>query len=139
MRILFFDDLSYSMRYFVQALRDAGIRVEVRSTPDRAIEAFQEFYRTEGEWDGAVLDLMFDEAPEYYKHRDPSGNRTGLLLLEDLRQIQTNLKVIFLTNRPVTPEAQEVASLPLVKVVRKLDSNPILFTATVRQYFGGDA
>ena len=134
MKILMVDDSSYAMKYWVQALR-RSMRVEVRSDVKKALELFA----SEAPWDGAVIDLMFDSGQELYKDRDPSGQRTGLLLTDDLRKIQGDLKVILLTNRANSQELREAALRPYTKVVRKMEADPIQFTDTVVSFFGGSA
>jgi CheY-like chemotaxis protein len=134
MKILFVDDLTFSMKYYIQGLRDNGIHVEVRSDVDRALEVF----RSEGPWDGAVIDLMFDQPqpPARYMADDSDGQKTGILLANDLRAIQSDLRIIVLTNRAESPEAQQLRERPHVRVVRKLDIGPIDFVDTVRSFFG---
>jgi len=133
LKVLFVDDMSFSMKYYVQALRDNGITVELRSDIDKAVNDF----RAQVPWDGAIVDVMFDQpepAPRY-RAIDPEGLRAGLLLTDELRAIQPTLRVIVLTNRPELEAARELSQRPYVHVARKLDTNPIDFVDTVRRFF----
>jgi CheY-like chemotaxis protein len=136
MRVLFVDDTTYNMKYFVQALREAGITVELRSDVDKAFECFE----SHQDWSGAIIDVTFDTPtpPERYSNMDPAGQKVGLLLARDLRKIAPTLKIIALTNLAGSAAAADLGRLTDVHVVSKLKTDPISFRNEVLEFFKAD-
>ncbi len=116
MKILFLDDVTYRMKYFVCALRQADITVEVRSDVDQAFNDFASGMP----WDGAVVDVMFTTPPPVrYKDEDPSGMNVGPLIVRDLRKLQPNLKIIAFTAIPGRDPAQQLVGVSGVDLLPK--------------------
>jgi len=132
MKILFLDDVTYRMKYYVQALRQSGIDVQVRNDLDQAVEDFKAGLP----WDGAIVDVMFtNPPPPRYHDEDPTGMDVGPLVVRDLRKMQPNLKVIVLTAIPARPSAQTLGGVAGVCLIPK-SIDVFEFRDTVLRFFG---
>lgn len=98
--LLFVDDELYALGEDIDALREAGFQVEVRNSPERALEAIQELGDDEANpWELAVLDVMMDNAPDDWDDAGSEGERAGLALADRIRKLYPKLPIIFLTNQ----------------------------------------
>lgn len=132
MKILFLDDVTYRMKYYVHALRQSGIDVQVRNDLDQALYDFKAGLP----WDGAIVDIMFtNPPPPRYHDEDPTGMDVGALVVRDLRKIQPNLKIIALTALPTRAVAQALGGVAGVCLIAK-SIDVFEFRDTVLRFFG---
>jgi CheY-like chemotaxis protein len=138
MRILVVDDNSFGMKYVVQAIRGAGHVVELRSDAQKAFDAFVAYLQESSgnHWDGAILDVMFHmpEPDKRYVQEDPEGDKTGYLLLQDLRKHQPDLPVVILTNNRNPDTLGQLRRMPKVRIFRKLDQEPAEFVEALEEF-----
>ena len=133
MKVLFIDDKTFNMKYHVRALREANIHVVLRSDVRQAISDFKDA----DDWAGVIVDVMFDESPEYYREQDPDGQNVGLFLARELKKIRPKVKIIGLTNLVGRDSAQELGRMPGVLLLSKLKYDAISFCSEVQSFFGG--
>jgi CheY-like chemotaxis protein len=131
-KILFVDDDATQMKYHVKRLRKS-FEIEVRGDVKRAFETFEA--SPEG-WAGVILDVMMP--PGDFEAATPNGMQTGWFLLKQVREIDSQLPVLVLTNARNIALKQAFEAEPHVKVIEKLLITPETLLREAEQFFGSD-
>jgi CheY-like chemotaxis protein len=124
------DDLTTEFYRIVLSEKEHGYGYHVETM--RSAAQFMDRIQQGGlnDWDVIILDVMMPHPEwEHFSHeRSLDGMLTGALLVEPIRKLLPQVKIVFLTNRPET-EIREVVPDMSITVYGKFDFPPFDFAA----------
>lgn len=133
--LLFVDDELYALAEDIDALREAGFKLEVQKSPARALEAIRELGGDEGnQLELAILDVMMDNAPDDWDDAGSEGERAGLALADRIRKLYPKLPIIFLTNQRDGFVLEQVKNYQNAEYRDKRISTPQGLVKAVREF-----
>ena len=93
--ILFVDDEGRYVDVYVAELKDSGYTVELKTDVDSALKFFREHHK---DISLLILDIVMPAGQEFQEVDTEYGLRTGVLFYEKIKEINSTLPVIILTN-----------------------------------------
>ena len=107
--ILFIDDDDRRLGPWTGALADTGYSVLIQTHPDNALDAL----RVGRKFTGAVVDIMLPAGSLGFDRTD-TGLRAGLVLIEEMKKLDSDLPVVVLSIRNDMREEVTALGIPFV-------------------------
>lgn len=135
--ILMIEDEPWRNDVYEYELKDAGFAVH----SERGVDAgWQYLIEHRDELEAVIMDIMMAAGKRYLREIEAqNGLRTGLLFYRDIRALNPELPVVFLTNVSYDLIAADLAGEAKIRVMRKLDYLPHTLPGQVKSLLSRSA
>ena len=128
--ILLIDDERLVMQYYVRELKRVGFQVKQCFDPDSTFEFIE---KKKPEISLIILDIMMLPGKKYQGADTENGLRTGLFILNDLRDKFPDVPIVVLTNVADVNTLKQFQGIPQLSILQKLDCTPRCLVQTIRK------
>lgn len=132
-RILLIDDEYFPAEYYERRLKR---KFEVLHVVDAA-EGIEKLAEGKGQIVAVVLDMMMP-VPKKMRGADSGGLRTGVVLLERIRELEPNIPVAVVTNVNGAAELAELRPFSRLSITEKKDTPPSRLTRILLSLIKGE-
>ena len=134
--ILFVDDEKRRMISYVEDLEWSGHKVKFKSDVDSALEAFEQY---QDQIEVLILDIMMPTGESFSDNQTNNGLRTGVSFYTKIREHNTTLPIIILTNVSDARLAKSIAQDSKSSFCQKENFLPFELTEKVKEILNAES